>query len=262
MDEPPGLTRYLPWVIAVGVLFTFAIAYTFALSDLAVVDRLLAAQSTPPRDVQRAPAELVGPVTLKGKLFGPEDRTTPGGRAAAAYRAWVEPTDDDSSGEFCVTTELDHLVLVTDEGPFAIGWLEGVSPALYAGDNSLGDAASSARVIEFGPDDPEQRGQFDGPLAPCRGDSRTTKTAFLPQGADVEVFTCHANGVLLPCRGSLEGVVSAQRLDVHRRRRAGAVATPFRFAGALSVMMVAAAAIFVRQHARRVFQRLRAERKT
>lgn len=263
MDEPPGLTRYLPWAAGIAILFVFGIAWAFGLGDWGALQTMLAA---PPGELSSVARTADGGAPLgarvyHGKLFGPAGRVAPNGRPAAIYRAWVEPTDEDADGEYCVTAAHDGVWLEGDAGVFPLGWLEGNRDVpLFLADGVVGPS-SDATVIEAPGFGKEGVAGFPAPLDACAGSSRASHMSIVPPGVEVDVLACARDGALVACPGAIEDVVSVGRIDAHRRRRADGVANCFRVACAVSLSIAAMVAVAVRSLLARAFERLRTERR-
>lgn len=183
MDEPPGLTRYLPWAAGIAILFVFGIAWAFGLGDWGALQTMLAA---PPGELSSVARTADGGAPLgarvyHGKLFGPAGRVAPNGRPAAIYRAWVEPTDEDADGEYCVTAAHDGVWLEGDAGVFPLGWLEGNRDVpLFLADGVVGPS-SDATVIEAPGFGKEGVAGFPAPLDACAGSSRASHMSIVPR---------------------------------------------------------------------------------
>lgn len=271
MDEPPGLLRYLPWLALLAILFGYGIAWGFALGDVGVIDAMLAARPAEPGAVERSRGNAVPgkPEIHRGRLRvarpvepdGPVARVAPDGTPAAVFRAWVEPTDDDSDGEFCVTAEHRGLELETAHGAYPLRWLDDDRDLPIFGDPGVVGPSSDATAIDVGPHGDSDVAGFPGPLAGCAGSNRASRMRLIPADAEVEVLACARDGELSPCEGHLANVVATDGLDVHRRRRAGDVGTCFRVAGFIVLAIVVGIGVATRTRAARVFQRLRVSRR-
>ncbi|MFO0612312.1 MAG: hypothetical protein U0414_06985 [Polyangiaceae bacterium] len=247
MDEPPGIKRYLPWIVFVGAAFAFGIAYAFVgvhLSTLGWLNRVVEADHL-----------VEGPAIYRGRLVGPSDRVDPLGEPAVIHWGWVESTDSDSDVPECATQANDGISLETEAGTYRLSWLE--KPVQIT--SVTHDMPSAPAVIDLGKSAPRELEEFPGPFQPCAGDHRKLTMYAIPPGTTVEVLACASQGELGPCKGGLENVLSTDGMKAHRARRADEIATAFRVAVAIALALSIAMGIWAAAHRAKVFEQLRPE---
>lgn len=250
MEAPPGLARYLAWAGLAAVFFAIAIASAFALVDLDTIAWLRAAKPT---------EQLVpGPAIYRGRLYGPEARAAPDGSPAVLFRAWVEPTDDDSSGEFCVSHEHDGVYLVTHAGVrHDLGWLAGARDIPLLDGDVTKNLGKDTTVIELATTGAPTVEGFPGSLGACADDDRASRVRLIAPGAEVEVVACSRDGALAPCDGTIEDVIAVRSIRAHVSRRATSVAIDFRLAFGASLLVLGFLGLVARTQVAAAFERLR-----
>lgn len=170
-----------------------------------------------------------GPAIYKGRLYGPEGRVEPKGKAVAAHWWWVTKRVGKNNWKtVCFKREIGKLRFVDGAGRTATLPAFDTEESLALAGTNWTDDYTDRMVVDFGYEQPV----YETEVAPaaakeCFAKGYKWSGRSIPAGAQVEILACARNGELLPCADKPALVIVVGSMGQHLGRRISDAQTPF-----------------------------------
>lgn len=192
-----------------------------------------------------------GPALYKGRLYGPEGRVEPKGKAVAAHWWWYSKRVSKNNWKtVCFQRDISKLRFVDAAGRTAtLPAFDGDEGLALAGTNWTDDY-SDRMIVDFGYELPVYQANLPPDAAKkCSSSGTEWVGRSIPAGAQVEILACARNGELRPCADKPALVIVVGNMGQHLGRRVTDAQTPFVAEGVVAVgatVLLVLYALFVR----------------
>ncbi len=226
----------LPCVYALLLLLVWAKSS----ADRHAVDLL---RSTPVGDLAH-PTE--GPAIYKGRLYGPEGRVEPKGKAVAAHWWWVSKKVGKNNWKtVCFKREISGLRFVDGKGHTATLPAFDTTESLALAGTNWTDDYSDRMIVDFGYEQPLYETAAAPPAAKeCFAKGYKWSGRSVPAGAQVEILACARDGELRPCADKPALVIVVGSMGLHLGRRIFDAQAPFVFVGIMAFVLTVILTIY------------------